>query len=302
MRTNFSWFKILESPIPMQERRLTDAKNLTPAALPGESRLLVTLATYNERDNLARLIAEIHSYLPQADVLVIDDNSPDGTGAVADQLAAADPRVRVLHRPGKLGLGTALQAAMAYAIEHDYDLMINMDADFSHPPRYLPAILAGMDRYDIMIGSRYVRGGATENWPLPRRLISCCVNLLVRTLLRMPVRDASGAYRCYRVARLRTTDLNNLLSRGYSFQQEILFRCYKAGCTMGETPILFENRRAGSSKVNAREAIRSMSVLLWLGIRNFFGLEGPRYVEPKPNPNSKPNLTTNPNSKPNPQC
>lgn len=291
----------------MQERRPSKCKNLTDPN-PGESRLLVTLATYNERDNIARLIAEIHSYLPQADVLVIDDNSPDGTGTLADQLAAADPRVRVLHRPGKLGLGTALKAAMAYADQHDYDLMINMDADFSHPPRYLPAILAGMSRYDIMIGSRYVRGGATENWPLPRRLISSCVNLLVRTLLRMPVRDASGAYRCYRVARLRTTDLDNLLSRGYSFQQEVLFRCYKAGCTMGETPILFENRRAGSSKVNAREAIRSMSVLLWLGLRNFFGLEGPRYVQAKPTTKvtSSPNLnakpTPNPDTKPTPNA
>jgi dolichol-phosphate mannosyltransferase len=238
-----------------------------------EHRILVSLATYNEAGNIAALIGEIHKFVPRADILVIDDNSPDGTGNIVAELGAADQRIKLLRRPGKLGLGTALLAAMQYAMDNGYDYLQNMDADFSHPPRYLPGILAGMSKYDVMIGSRYIAGGGTENWPLPRRIISQGVNLLVRFLFRMPVKDASGAYRCYRVSKLRETQLDRVRSRGYSFQQEVLFRCHKAGCKLGEYPILFENRRAGASKVNRKEAVRSISMILWLGVRNFFGIE-----------------------------
>jgi len=240
---------------------------------PREPRILVSLATYNEAGNVAALIAEIHKFLPQSDVLVIDDNSPDGTWKIVEDLGAADPRVKLLKRPGKLGLGTATLAAMNYAMEHGYDYLQNMDADFSHPPRYLPGILAGMSKYDVMIGSRYVKGGGTENWPVARKVISQSVNMMVRFLFRMPVKDASGAYRCYRVSKLREVRLDRVKSRGYSFQQEVLFRCHKAGCKLGEYPIIFENRRAGASKVNRKEAMRSISMILYLGLRNFFGLE-----------------------------
>jgi dolichol-phosphate mannosyltransferase len=240
---------------------------------PSPPRILVSLATYNERDNLAPLIREVRQQLPDAELLVIDDNSPDGTGRLADELAAADPRVHVLHRAGKLGLGTAILAAMRYAMEHGYDYLVNMDCDFSHHPRYLPAILAGMDGRDVMIGSRYVPGGGTRNWPLSRQLLSKGVNLMVRFLFRMPARDASGAYRCYRVSKLREVPLDRVVSRGYSFQQEVLYRCRKAGSRLGETPIIFEDRRAGASKVNLREAARSVGVLLYLGLHAFFGLD-----------------------------
>jgi dolichol-phosphate mannosyltransferase len=233
--------------------------------------VLVSVATYKERDNLAPLVREIHAAVPAAEVLVIDDNSPDGTGEMADELAAADPRVHVVHRAGKLGLGTAILAGMRYAMAHDYDLFVNMDADFSHHPRYLPALLAGMASHDVMIGSRYVAGGGTAHWPLPRRLMSTGINALVRLLMRLPARDASGGYRCYRVAMLRRTQLDHLLSRGYSFQQEVLHRCHQAGCRIGETPILFEDRRAGATKVNLREAARSIAVLLRLGLGTMFG-------------------------------
>lgn len=236
-------------------------------------RILVSLATYNERDNLAPLIPEIHRLLPAADIVVIDDNSPDGTGKLADEMAAVDPRIHVLHRSGKLGLGTAILAGMRYAMDHEYDYLINMDCDFSHHPRYLPAILAGMERRDVMIGSRYVPGGGTRNWPLSRQVLSQSVNLLVRFLLRMPARDASGAYRCYRVSKLRQTALERVISHGYSFQQEVLYRCRRAGCRIGETPIIFEDRRAGSSKVNLREAARSLGVLVYIGLHAFFGLD-----------------------------
>lgn len=244
-----------------------------PAPRAGEPRLLVSFATYNEAGNIAALIADVHKVVPHADILVIDDNSPDGTGRIASDLAEADPRIHVLHRPGKLGLGTATLAAMRFAMAQNYDYLLNMDADFSHPPRYVPGILAGMSKYDVMVGSRYIRGGGTENWPLPRRIISQAVNMMVRFLFRMPVKDASGAFRCYRVSVLRDAELNRVRSRGYSFQQEVLFRCHKAGAKLGEYPILFENRRAGVSKVNKGEAVRSMSMLLYIGLRNVFGLE-----------------------------
>ncbi|HEV3439516.1 MAG TPA: polyprenol monophosphomannose synthase [Gemmata sp.] len=260
----------------MSEQSGTPGTDAT--ALPGhnptaERRILVSLATYNEAGNLAALIVEIHKFVPHADILVIDDNSPDGTGRIADELAATDPRIKVLHRPGKQGLGTATLAAMKYAMDHQYDYLQNLDADFSHPPRYLPGILAGMSKYDVMIGSRYIQGGGTENWPLKRRILSRCVNTLVRFLFRMPVKDASGAFRCYRVSKLRKTRLDKVRSRGYSFQQEVLFRCHKAGGKIGEYPILFENRRTGTSKVNGKEALRSIFMLLYVGLRNFFGLE-----------------------------
>jgi len=235
--------------------------------------VVVSLACYNERDNLEPLIREIHQQLPAADVLVIDDNSPDGTGRLADELAAKDPRVRVLHRAGKLGLGTAILAAMRYAMDHDFDLLVNMDADFSHHPRYLPALVAGMDRHDVMIGSRYVPGGGTENWPLSRRLISRAVNGLSRFLMGLSARDCSGAFRCYRVSKLREAHLERVVSRGYSFQEEVLYRCRKAGCRFGEIPIVCANRRAGATKVNTREAVRSLAILVYIGVQAFFGLD-----------------------------
>lgn len=247
---------------------------------PTSPRVLVSMATYNERDNLAKLIAEFHAHVPTADILVVDDNSPDGTGKLADELAAADSRIHVLHRPGKLGLGTAILAGMNYAMQHNYDVFVNVDADFSHHPRYLPAILAGMDQHDIMIGSRYVPGGGTVGWPLSRKLMSGGVNLVCRVLMRFPSRDNSGGYRAYRVALLRRTDLDHLLSRGYSFQEEVLLRCYQAGARIGEAPIVFEDRRAGTSKVNFKESARSMGIILWLGFKSLFS----RKKQPCPAP------------------
>ncbi len=241
--------------------------------IPPGTRVLVSMATYNERDNLELLIKEIHAVAPQADVLVTDDNSPDGTGRLADQLASADPRIHVIHRAGKLGLGTAILAGMHFAMEQDYDWLINMDADFSHQPRYLPPLFAGMQRHDLVIGSRYVPGGGTLNWPLSRQLMSWGINVLVRFLMRIRARDTSGGYRCYSVALLRRTDLKKLISRGYSFQEEVLYRCRRAGCKIAETPILFEDRRAGDSKVNLKEVTRSLSTILLLGLQAFFGLD-----------------------------
>ncbi len=226
-----------------------------------QPRVLVALATYNERDNLAALVQEIRTTVAAADILIMDDHSPDGTGALADMLAAADPRIQVMHRPGKLGLGTALLAITRHALAKDYDCLITMDADFSHQPRYLPDLLRGMDHADVMLGSRYVPGGGTENWPWSRRIMSRGTNALVRLMLGMPVCDASGNYRCYRVALLKRANLDDVLSRGYSFQQEALYRCWLAGALLGETPIVFAERRGGRSKANLREIVRSLWAL-----------------------------------------
>jgi dolichol-phosphate mannosyltransferase len=208
-----------------------------------------------------------------AELLAIDDNSPDGTGRLADELTAGIPRLHVLHRSGKLGLGTAILAGMRFTLEHGFDLFVNMDADFSHRPRYLPAILVAMDQNDITIGSRYIPGGGSENWPLLRQIISRSVNTLVSLLMRIPARDCRGAYRCYRVDKLREVRLERISSRIYSFQQEILYRWRQVGCRIGETTILFENRRAGKSKVDAREAVRSLAMIFRIVVPAFLGLD-----------------------------
>jgi dolichol-phosphate mannosyltransferase len=242
----------------------------TPAAKA--PKLLISLATYNEAGNLEPLIEEIRGFAPGSEILVIDDGSPDGTGELADRLAAELPGIHVIHRPGKLGLGTATVAAMKFAVANRYDYLLNLDADFSHPPRFIPALLAGMDRHDVMIGSRYIPGGGVEGgFNLKRKLMSAGINLYARLLLGLRTRDNSGSFRCYRVAKLAEIDLGRVRSRGYSYLEEILFRCRQAGCRMGETPILFENRRAGVSKINMWEAVEALRVILVLGAGRVLG-------------------------------
>ena len=240
-------------------------------------KILVTVATYNEMENLPDLVAAIHQQLPNADILVVDDNSPDGTGDWCDEESNSDPRLHCLHREGKLGLGTAIVAAMEYAMEHDYDYMLNMDADFSHHPRYLPAMVAGMaqggkDVCDCTIGSRYVQGGGTQNWPLQRRLMSKGVNLYARLLLGISPKDCSGSFRCYRVSLLKQVDLTTIRSWGYSFQEEILWHLKRAGARFAETPIIFADRERGQSKIDGKEAVAALWILFRLGMKNWIGL------------------------------
>jgi dolichol-phosphate mannosyltransferase len=240
-----------------------------PAESPASTseKLLVSLATYNEAGNLRGLVAAIRTYAPQGSILIIDDNSPDGTGRLADELRENLPKIDVIHRPGKQGLGTAILAAIRYAIDHKFDYLLNLDADFSHPPRFIPDLLAGMSDHDVMIGSRYVPGGGVEGgFTLKRRLMSAGINGYARLLLGLSTSDNSGAYRCYRVSKLAEIDLGKVRSRGYSFQEEILFWCKTVGCRIGETPILFENRRSGTSKINMREAASALWILFQLGL------------------------------------
>jgi dolichol-phosphate mannosyltransferase len=237
---------------------------------------LVVVATYNEIENLPNLVDEIFRYLPAADLLVVDDNSPDGTGSWCDAKAAADPRVRCLHREGKMGLGSAIIAAMKYALAEGYTNVLTMDADFSHPPKCLPAMVAGMDRkdppVDVMIGSRYVPGGGVEGWPLKRHFMSRGVNFYARWLLGLQPRDCSGNYRCYRTSILSKLDFDNIRSRGYSIQEEILWCLKRVGARFGETPIVFVDRQRGTSKINGKEAISAMRIIFSLGMQSLFGL------------------------------
>ena len=243
---------------------LTTSPPETAVAAP---RLLVSLATYDEASNLRPLVRAIREQAPHASILVIDDNSPDGTGRIADEIRAQLPDIHVLHRPGKLGLGTAVLAGMKFAIDHDYDYFLNLDADFSHPPRFIPAILAGMADADVMIGSRYVPGGGVEgDFNFKRKFMSTGINMYARFFLGLRTRDNSGSYRCYRVEKLRQIDLGKVRSRGYSFMEEILYWCRSVGCRFGETPILFENRRSGYSKINTREAIKALQIIFELGV------------------------------------
>lgn len=230
-------------------------------------RVLVTCATYNESENIKPLIQAILEQLPDANILVIDDNSPDGTGKLVNEIGASDPRVKALHRPGKLGLGSAMLDAIKYAIEHNYDFMLNLDADFSHSPKYLPALMAGMSDHDVMIGSRYIPGGGVEGWDAKRKFMSWSINVYSRLLLGLTARDTSGAFRCYRLSKLRQIDFARVYSLGYSFQEEFLYHCMKAGCRIGETPIVFENRKFGKSKINNKEALRALWCLFYTAIR-----------------------------------
>ena len=244
---------------------------------------LVTLATYNEIENLPKLVDEIFATVPDVDLLVIDDNSPDGTGRWCDEQAARDSRLRCRHRPKKLGLGTATLAGLRYAIAHDYAYVLNMDADFSHHPCYLPDLLQGMEQdggsaksgqpsVDVMIGSRYVPGGGIQGWPLKRHLMSRAVNLYARCLLGLKTRDCSGALRCYRVERLKQLDLDAVRSRGYCFQEEILWHLKRQGAGFAETPIIFTDRTRGQSKCGPGEALAALWTIFRLGITNWIGL------------------------------
>lgn len=228
-------------------------------------KVLVTVCTYNEKENIARLVPEIRRCLPIAHILVVDDNSPDGTAEVVRQFAAADPQVHLLLRMQKAGLGAATIAGIQQGIDEGYDFLINMDADFSHPPSVLPQMYAAMDQADVAVGSRYVPGGGVVNWGYLRPFMSWGINTYTRLLLGLRVRDCSGAYRCYRAAKLKEIDFRKIRAKGYAFQEEFLYRCAQVGCRFAEVPIIFENRTVGESKINSKEVVRALRDIALLG-------------------------------------
>ena len=237
---------------------------------------LIVVATYNEIENVPRLVDEIFQYASDADLLVIDDNSPDGTGDWCDDHARQEPRLACLHRPGKLGLGSATIAGFKYAIDRDYEFVVTMDADFSHQPKHLPALRTGVEQEgavsDVMIGSRYVAGGGIEGWPLHRRFMSRAINTYARWMLGLQVNDCSGAFRCYRVSKLRELDFDSIQSRGYSYLEEILWLLNRHRARFGETPITFIDRELGQTKINTREAVLAVLIILRLGVRQWLGM------------------------------
>ncbi|WP_234354189.1 polyprenol monophosphomannose synthase [Janibacter massiliensis] len=221
-------------------------------------RAVVLVPTYNERENLPLIIERVRAAVPWLDVLVLDDNSPDGTGEVADEIAATDRQVHVLHRPGKQGLGAAYLAGFAWAAERGYDAMIEMDADGSHRPEHLPAMLDAATTADLVIGSRWVKGGETVNWPLSRQLISRGGSLYTRLLLGVPVHDCTAGFRVYRATALEKMALSDVASAGYCFQIDLTRRALDRGLTVVEVPISFVEREIGDSKMNGdivREAM-----------------------------------------------
>jgi dolichol-phosphate mannosyltransferase len=223
------------------------------------ARQLVCIPTYNEASNILALIEEVHVAAPEADVLVIDDNSPDGTGEMARHRMLKDARLETMARPAKLGLGTAYMAGFAFALQHGYLTALTMDADFSHPPASVPALVAAVDQgADLAIGSRYVPGGAIAGWGISRRILSATANLVARQVLRLRTRDSTGGFRCYSLRAMQFLVTRPLRSSGYSALIELLTRCERANLAIEEIPITFTDRTHGRSKISRQEIFLAM--------------------------------------------
>ncbi len=251
---------------------------------PWQGQALVVVPTYNERENVVQLVTGVRAQPGDIHVLVVDDGSPDGTGLLADALAVADAGVRVLHRPGKLGLGTAYLAGFHYGLDAGFQYICTMDADFSHDPASLPALIdAAHAGADLVVGSRYVAGGAVVGSTAPRKMVSYGANWLAHLLLGVSVRDCTAGFRCYRRRVLETIDLGAIFSSGYSFLIEMAYRCQQAGFRMAEVPITFTNRTLGASKISKTEIVKAFytlvrlrtSLLPWERMMAYYRRRGP---------------------------
>ena len=234
-----------------------------PQARPPIGKIVVLIPTYNERENISPIMSRLRAAVPEADVLILDDNSPDGTGVVADGLAAADGQVSVLHRKSKEGLGAAYLAGFARALERGYDALVEMDADGSHQPEQLRSLLVALADADVVLGSRWVPGGSVVNWPIHRKALSIGGNVYVRVLLGMPIGDATGGFRAYRASALRILELQRVASQGYCFQVDLAWRAIRAGMKVVEVPITFVERTIGDSKMSqdiVNESLRSITI------------------------------------------
>ena len=234
----------------------------TPDSVTSDTAIIIP--TYNESDNLEGLVRMILALPLESEVIVVDDNSPDGTGQIADRLAAGDKRVHVIHRSGKLGLGTAYIAGFRWSLSHSAEYIVTMDADFSHHPRYIPSLVAHGDGYHVVVGSRYVQGGGTRYCSLKRRLLSRGANGFARWMLSLEAKDCTAGFRCYRRDALEAIDLDAILSDGYSFLIEMLYQCQHSGYHIAEVPIVFEDRRHGVSKISRQEIIKAIYTVLRL--------------------------------------
>ena len=236
-------------------------------------RAVVIVPTYNERDNIARLIDSVLRQDRGLDVLVVDDGSPDGTGQIVDSITSIEPRVSVIHRPNKLGLGTAYIAGFKWALERDYEFIFEMDADFSHDPAHLPKFLAAAEEgADLVLGSRYRHGRVTVvNWPISRLILSYTANLYARAVTGLPLYDATGGFKCFRRQVLASINLEEVKSNGYAFQIEMSFRAWKKGFRLLEIPIVFTDRVEGQSKMNKKIVREAIWMVWWLRLQSLVG-------------------------------
>lgn len=234
-------------------------------------RFLVIIPTYNEAQNLPQIIPAILRQDPRLEVLVVDDNSPDGTGDLADRLAATKPRVHVLHRPAKEGLGRAYIAGFRWALARGYDAVLEMDADFSHDPSYLPEFLRAIEDHDLVVGSRYATGVNVINWPISRLLLSLGANLYARLVTGLPLTDLTSGFKCFRREVLEAIDLDQVRSNGYAFQIEMNFRAWRKGFRITEVPIIFHDRVEGHSKMNRRIVREAVWMVWWLRLQALLG-------------------------------
>jgi len=243
-------------------------------------RFLIVLPTYEERDNLPRVVEQIEAVRPalpfDGDVLVVDDSSPDGTGELADELAAGRPWMHVLHRPHKEGLGPAYVAGFGWALERDYSHILEMDCDLSHPPAALPAMLEASRHADLVLGSRYVAGGGVEGWPASRRAISRGGCLYARTVLGVGLHDLTGGFKCFRRWVLESLDLSDVHAGGYAFQIELTYRAMRIGARVVEVPIVFTDRSLGRSKMSRDIVVEAVWKVPWLRLRALRGQLGER--------------------------
>jgi dolichol-phosphate mannosyltransferase len=215
-------------------------------------RALVVMPTYNEADNVSEMIREVLSEDSSIEVLVVDDNSPDGTGEIAEGIASTDTRVHVFHRNKKMGLGSAYVVGFKYALKEGYDLIFEMDTDFSHDPGEIPTFVEQTEEYDLVLGSRYVHGVSVVNWPMSRLLLSYFANLYARMVVGAPIKDLTGGFKCFRRCVLEAIDLDRIRSDGYAFQIEVNYKAFRKGFRIKEIPIIFVERRAGSSKMSKK--------------------------------------------------
>ena len=234
-------------------------------------RILVIIPTYNEAKNLPQIIPAVLKQDPRLEVLVVDDNSPDGTGDLADRMAQSKSRVHVLHRQSKEGLGRAYLAGFRWGLEQEYEAMFEMDADFSHDPAFIGGFLTAIEEADLVIGSRYATGVNVINWPISRLLLSLGANLYARILTGLPLSDATGGFKCFRRSVLEAIDLDQVRSNGYAFQIEMSFRAWKKGFRLKEIPIIFHDRVEGQSKMSRRIMREAIWMVWWLRLQSLLG-------------------------------
>jgi dolichol-phosphate mannosyltransferase len=244
---------------------------VSSSARQQEERALVIVPTYNERENVRRLIETVLEQDPRIDMLIVDDGSPDGTGAIIQEIQSTNDRVHLLSRPKKMGLGTAYIAGFRWALARDYEYILEMDADFSHDPAHLPHFLSAVENADLVLGSRYQQGRVTVvNWPIGRLILSYCANIYARAVTGLPVWDATGGFKCFRRSVLQAIDLDRVRSNGYAFQIEMSFRAWKRNFRIAEIPIVFVDRTEGTSKMSntiVREAVWMVWRLRWWALR-----------------------------------